>query len=1115
VSRNTVRRSIVILALAGSTLRCGSDLTVPSDALPSFIVIEAGNGQSGEVGTPLGEALVVRVTDAKGRPAQDVPLAFVPLNGAAGSGSGSDTARTGPDGRASWQWILGVQAGTATLEARVSGAGTVVLKVPFTATAVAGAAHTILAVRGDGQTAAVGAVLADSLVARVTDRYGNPVAGQTIRWQAGDGGGVSDSETVTGADGEGRVAWRLGSGSGSQSAQAAVGGLTGSPLTFTATASPGLPASVRKTSGDGQTAPAGTRLASPIVAQVVDEYGNGLPGQRVNWIITAGGGTTNPTTGTTDATGHTSTEWTLGPSAGPQGLSAVSAGLPPAPFSAMAVPQVPANLEAVSSTSLAGIAGQPLTPPPATRVTDALGNPVPGVAVMFSVRGTGGTVSSGAGAATSVTVSTDFAGLAALTSWTLGAAVGGDTVDATASGPTGPLSGSPILFTAFGLSGSATRLHFLQEPTNTAAGQPITPPVTVAVQDSNGNLVSNFTGTITISLGTFPPGGTLTGTTAATAIGGVATFSGLLLSTLGSGYTLVASAGPTITTATSTAFSVTPGGGLLLAIVTQPYDTALSGVPFPRQPVVRLQDGFGNPVAQAGVAVTAVIGSGGGTLLGTASVSTATTGVATFTDLAISGVVGSRTLTFTAAGSQSATSTPIVLLPGAAATMALAAGGDQTATIGTTVAIPPAVRVTDLGGNPVQGITVTFAVTLGGGSVTAPSPVTGPDGIAAVGAWRLGPIKGPNALTATATGLGGSPLIIAATGRFAYQQVRGGAEFSCGLSTAGTPYCWGRNDKGQVGNGGTQDQPAPVAVAGGLVLQTIGMGDTHACGLTTTGAAYCWGVNGNGQLGDGSTSNRLTPVQVAGGLTFVSIEGGDAHTCALTASGTAYCWGQNNSGQLGDGTTTARLTPTAVTGGLTFTSLALGTAFTCGRSTAGIVYCWGVNKNGQLGNGTKANKSVPTATAGSGWTAVTAGQEFACALSAAGTAACWGRNDKGQLGNGAKPDLSTPTSVAGALAFSQVRAGQKHACGLTTAGAAYCWGLNADGELGDGTTTDRSTPTAVTGGQVFAGLGLGGLHSLAVTPLGAAFGWGRGQNGQLGTGTTTGKQPTPTPVLEP
>ena len=72
---------------------------------------------------------------------------------------------------------------------------------------------------------------------------------------------------------------------------------------------------------------------------------------------------------------------------------------------------------------------------------------------------------------------------------------------------------------------------------------------------------------------------------------------------------------------------------------------------------------------------------------------------------------------------------------------------------GADVVLPPSVTVFDVDGNPLQGVTVTFAVTSGGGSATGVNQATNSAGTATVGNWRMGPAIGPNSLTATVVGL--------------------------------------------------------------------------------------------------------------------------------------------------------------------------------------------------------------------------------------------------------------------------------------------------------------------------------------------------------------------------
>lgn len=94
-----------------------------------------------------------------------------------------------------------------------------------------------------------------------------------------------------------------------------------------------------------------------------------------------------------------------------------------------------------------------------------------------------------------------------------------------------------------------------------------------------------------------------------------------------------------------------------------------------------------------------------------------------------------------------------------------AAGNQQTALVGAAVAVAPAVRVVNSAGAGVAGVSVTFAVGTGGGTVTSASQTTAADGVATVGSWVLGS-AGTNTLLATvAEATAGSPVTFTATGQ--------------------------------------------------------------------------------------------------------------------------------------------------------------------------------------------------------------------------------------------------------------------------------------------------------------------------------------------------------------
>ena len=108
----------------------------------------------------------------------------------------------------------------------------------------------------------------------------------------------------------------------------------------------------------------------------------------------------------------------------------------------------------------------------------------------------------------------------------------------------------------------------------------------------------------------------------------------------------------------------------------------------------------------------------------------------------------------------------------------------------------------------------------------------------------------------------------------------------CVLTVGGAIYCLG----GDVWNQANGFEP----------FASVSVGETHGCALTLRGNAFCWGTNDRGQLGDGGTTRSSSdPLPVAGGSTYTAIAVGDRHTCAVTTEGVVHCWGDTSMGQAG------------------------------------------------------------------------------------------------------------------------------------------------------------------------------------------------------------------------
>src|SRR5205823_2882826 len=365
----------------------------------------------------------------------------------------------------------------------------------------------------------------------------------------------------------------------------------------------------------------------------------------------------------------------------------------------------------------------------------------------------------GGGALSGTPTQTAVGGVASFSGLTINKAGIGYTLTAAATGLAGGTSGSFNITAA-----AAGQLAFTTPPSSAAqSGVPFAQQPVLQVQDANGNPVSTPGVTVTAAIATGPPGAaaSLAAFTATSDANGVVTFAGLAMSGPTGGYTLTFTAA-NLAPLTSGTITLAAGAAAQLALVTPPSDTARNGVALARQPVVQLQDGAGNPVSHSGTSVTAAIATGGPALSGVNPIATDAAGRAAFTNLAITGAAGPRTLSFTAPQVAVLTSGQVTLIAGAATQIAVNAGNNQTVTAKTAVATPPAVVVKDASGNPVQGVSVTFAVGLGSGSITGASQTTNADGIAAVGSWTLGTAAGQNTLTATAPGVNGSPVTFTA-----------------------------------------------------------------------------------------------------------------------------------------------------------------------------------------------------------------------------------------------------------------------------------------------------------------------------------------------------------------
>lgn len=361
-----------------------------------------------------------------------------------------------------------------------------------------------------------------------------------------------------------------------------------------------------------------------------------------------------------------------------------------------------------------------------------------------------------------------------------------------------------------------------------------------------------------------------------------------------------------------------------------------------------------------------------------------------------------------------------------------------------------------------------------------------------------------------------------------------GVGHSLVLCSDGSLAAWGRNDYGQLGDGSTTMRTAPVAVNqsgvfNGKTVVSITSGGSHNLALCADGTLISWGHNNKGQLGDGTTNDRTTAVVVnqsgaLAGKTIIAISAGYYHSLVLCSDGTLAAWGDNSDGQLGDGTTTDSSVPVGVTQtgvlkGKTIVAIAASTFHNTVLCSDGTLSTWGFNNVGQLGTGqigTVTNPSsimskVPVLVKSGVLSshkakALTAGGGFAIVLCTDGVLAGWGAHESNQIGRASTVVASVPvnvtqTGVLSGKTVTQIAGGQFQTMALCDDGTLASWGSVNFGVLGndDSNALSFDEPVLVnklifTSGERFfsAAAGSSSDHSMALIaspPSSAAVTW--------------------------
>ncbi|HEY1325791.1 MAG TPA: choice-of-anchor U domain-containing protein [Casimicrobiaceae bacterium] len=338
---------------------------------------------------------------------------------------------------------------------------------------------------------------------------------------------------------------------------------------YTLTVGVGAPAKLAFVQQPGNTA-AGSTIAPAVVVQVQDAFGNPLTGAVGAVTIGLGanpGGSALSGTLTQNLVGGSATFANLALDKAGTGYTLVAshAGVPSMTSTSFdVVAGAPAKLVFGQQPSTVG-AGATIAPAVTVRIVDAGGNPTSSSANVTLALAANPSSATLSGTLTVAAVN----GTATFANLSLDKLGNGYTLSASSAGVSGAAS-SPFNVVA----GAPVQIVFVQQPSSSAPNAALAPPVTVRLLDASGNATS-ATAPVSISIGSNPGGGVLSGTTTVNAIGGIATFTTLSIDKPGTGYTLVAT-GAGLTAATSAPFDITnrilnvalPGGEQVTLAIT-------------------------------------------------------------------------------------------------------------------------------------------------------------------------------------------------------------------------------------------------------------------------------------------------------------------------------------------------------------------------------------------------------------------------------------------------------------------------------------------------------------------------------------------------------------------
>jgi uncharacterized repeat protein (TIGR03803 family) len=844
--------SNVVLDTAGSYTLLASDGSLSTATSSSFTVTHASASELAfsqqpsnvTAGSAIAPSITVDVEDQYGNIiTSDSSSVTLSVNTGSGSIGGTDTVAAS-NGVATFSNVKLDTAGTYTLAASdgsLTGADSSSFVVnPTTASQIA--------FNQQPSNVAAGSAISPSVTVDVEDQYGNIVTtdGSSVTLSINTGPGSIGGTAVNASNGVATFSNVKLDTVGTYTLAAADGSLTGADSS-SFTVSPALASQV-VFNQEPSNVTAGNAISPSITVDVEDAYGNVVTADssNVTLSVNTGPGSIGGTDTVAASNGVATFSNVVLDTAGTYTLAASDGSLTGADSTSFIVNPAAANQVAFNQEPSDVGAGSANNPAITVDVEDQYGNVVTtdSSSVTLSINTGPGAI----GGTDTVTASNGIA--------TFNDIVLNTTGTYTLAASDGILTGADSTSFVVGIA-SASKLAFIQQPSDVTAGDADAPVITVEVEDQYGNIVNTDNSSVTLSINSGP--GTIGGTDTIQASNGIATFSNVILDTAGS-YTLAASDGG-LTATDSSSFTVSPAGASKLIFIQEPSNVT-AGSPISPSITVHVEDQYGNVITSDSSNVTLSVNTGPGAIGGTDTVAAAN-GIAIFNNIKLD-TAGTYTLAATDSGLSGADSSSFTVNP-VGASQVVFNQQPSNAAAGSAIAPSITVDVEDQYGNVItsDSSNVTLSIHTGPGSIGGTDTVAAANGIATFSNVILD-TAGTYTLAASDSGLTGansSSFTISPTGasKLAFNQQPSNGSAGSAITPSITV-----NVEDQFGNLVTSDT-SDVTLSVHTGPGSIGGTDTVAAsgGVTTfndvlldTAGNYTLAA-GDGILAD-ATSNSFT-----------------------------------------------------------------------------------------------------------------------------------------------------------------------------------------------------------------------------------------------------------------